>query len=122
MCRLMIYKQVFLPIISDASKVWYPDLSCSYQFKKLEKIQRSVLLHLTRVYSTTSLIKLLNFLGVLNINTQIKLLNLNLDKTAKINNYKTLLIEQVYRDFYKFFENCNSKELIWFITGHDFFR
>lgn len=108
----MIYKKIIVPIISYGS-TWFKWIKFEYQFKLLRKMQRKILLSLSRAYRTTSSIKLLNLFGVIDIIEHLKLLNKEkLIRDKRIN-------EQLVKQGYDFdYGEVAYKEFIWLILDH----
>lgn len=65
--RMRLYRQVYLPMITYGNKIWFTDLKYEYQKESLNRMQRRVLLSITKCYITTSNIKLQKITGQLNL-------------------------------------------------------
>lgn len=116
--KRIIYTQVALPAIAYAHKLWSPNLNYKYQRNRLTRIQRRIILALTRCYRTTSNIKLQKLIGVLDLNDELQhgIEHCNTTKTDKRKTYDAK-IEDENRLHYEI-EETDSKELLWFLSNH----
>ena len=64
---MSIYNHAILPVITHAAEVWFYKISARAN-KKLQEIQRSFLIFLTKSYRTVSIIGLQTIAGVMSIN------------------------------------------------------
>lgn len=106
--KKILYKQVCIPTIAYAAKVWLPDLKYDYQFKALKRIQ-------TGFYCRTPLKDKLNLTGILEIESELKTLNPNKDERRA--EQDRLLRQQDYDKQFAALDDCRSREVIWFYVG-----
>ena len=125
MCKRMrlkdkrtIYMQVAVPAIGYAHRNWFPELKYEYQRKKITRIQRRIILALTRCYRTTSNVKLQRLLGVLDLNKELQFAidHNGADRETKRKAYDSLMEEQ--NQLYYEIQETRSKELLWFLSNH----
>ena len=65
-----LYKQIYLPTILFMSEIWFDELTIT-QRSKLRSLQNSYVRTMTGAYSRTNSLKLLNLLGLLEIQEQV---------------------------------------------------
>ena len=74
--RIQLYKKVFVPMMTYAFEVWYPDISEKVTYlERLNKLQRRVLRAVMGAYRNASTIKLMELAGIVPIETELKILN-----------------------------------------------
>ena len=118
--RRTIYRQVCLPNIGYMAKTWYPDLKFKHQHERLTRVQRRMLLALTRAYRTTSNAKLQKIMGVLDLNEEFELA---LESERKCGKGGGLTYdERADLEWFSEIQTSTGREIVWFLTGHGPFR
>lgn len=116
--KRIIYMQVALPTIGYAHRQWFPDLRYDYQKKRLTRIQRRIILAITRCYRTTSNKKIQQLLGVLDLNEELRhrIEHKESDKLDARKAYDEKCEEK--NKLHQEIELTDSKELLWFLSNH----
>jgi hypothetical protein len=124
-----IYFSVFLPIISYGSEIWLDEIKKKKTYKKkLDKLQRSIILAVTGAYKTTNNIKLLKLIKINCICEEIEIKQRV--KNVENKREEKLKLRMCYLDKKESFDRCidydidntKSKYLIWCISRNGPFK
>lgn len=131
--RIRIYKSVFLPTITYASSIWFPDIKNKISYiNRLKVMQRKILNSLLGIYKSTNSEKLLRLLNIVSIEEEMIILE-QLKSTLKVTpkpNRRLLIREQQQKIIDKkqsFYFEINAhktyhKYVLWVVTGKGPFR
>lgn len=122
--RLSLYNQLYLSTMLYGSDVWGPQLT-ETQKNNLRSMQRKAILSLTGAYASTNSDKLLNLLGLLEINEEIefRLDTRALDSTERKEQRTARIAERRLNGPQYDLLDCNlsestSREIFFFATAH----
>lgn len=105
----------WLPELTYAQKIWFNKLKFKYQDTKLTRIQRKIILAITRAYWATTNYRLHRFLGILDINEEMNIELEERSREEKEERYAQLLADEGRT--YNEIKNTSSKESLWFMAG-----
>ena len=126
--KVTIYKQLYLPTLLHGHVIWAAALN-GRQRDQLKSLQRKAILAMTGAFSTTNNSKLLDLIGLLEVNEEIACLSecreLEEESRKKIRSDRLAAQrERLQGDRYEPLFNeqlimkIRRKETIWFLTGH----
>lgn len=115
--KKLLYHQIVVPVISYGCKTWHKELKFKYQKERIKRMQRRSIVSLFRPYRTSNNQKLLNILGILEINSNLKIIT-----DEKRDEYLEKLKEQGYTEDNRILEQIKYKETLWFLLGHGPFK
>ena len=124
-----IYYNVFLPMISYASEIWFKEMKTKKTYlNELEKMQRLIVRAITGCYKSTSKEKLLELLKINTIEEELTIKDATLEvdkdqrKEVKDELRKLYLKEKKSFGFDLNIDETSSRYMIWCISTHGPFR
>lgn len=128
-----LYSSVFIPMISYASSVWFDRIK---EFKTytdiLRKLQRKVLICLTRAYKNTKHSNLLKVIGFIDVIDELEIINdvkkvikrdrAEFKRLVKIDRFCKIESEFEYEHIRQEIDMCKHRYTIWCLTNTGPFR
>ena len=122
--RMTLYNQLYLSTMLYCSDVWGDSLK-QHQKDKLHTLQRNAILSITGAYPSTNNSKLLDLLGLLEINDEIEFRSqtTHMDSLERRQKRAELIAEHVHQEPYGTSFRCRlgesiGREVFCFLTGH----